>query len=98
MYPVEDPVFGKRYVYLPNDLDEASLKQIAERTKGRYYRAQSEKMLEQIYREIGMLEKTEVKIKEYVQYRELFGYFAVASFLAVALAGVMGATWFRTLP
>jgi Ca-activated chloride channel family protein len=98
MYPVEDPVFGKRYVYLPNDLDEASLKQIAERTNGRYYRAQSEKMLEQIYREISMLEKTEVKIKEYVQYRELFGYFAVTAFLSVVLAGVMGATWFRTLP
>jgi len=45
-----------------------------------------------------MLEKTEVKIKEYVQYRELFGYFAVTAFLSVVLAGVMGATWFRTLP
>jgi len=98
MYPVEDPVFGKRYVYLPNDLDEASLKQIAERTNGRYYRAQSEKMLEQIYREISMLEKTEVKVKEYIQYRELFGYFGVAAFLTLALAGIMGATWFRTLP
>jgi Ca-activated chloride channel homolog len=98
MYPVEDPVFGKRYVYLPNDLDEASLKQIAERTGGRYYRAQSEKMLEQIYQEISMLEKTEIKVKEYVQYRELFGYFAAACFFSIVLAGVMGATWFRTLP
>ncbi len=98
MYPVEDPVFGKRYVYLPNDLDETSLKQIADLTGGRYYRAQSEQMLEQIYKEISMLEKTEVKIKEYVQYRELFSYFAAAAFLSVALAGIMGATWFRTLP
>lgn len=98
MYPVDDPVFGRRYVYLPNELDEPSLRQIADRTGGRYYRAQSEKMLEDIYKEISMLEKTEVKVKEYVQYRELFGYFAAAALGCMFLAGVLGATWFRTLP
>ncbi len=98
MYPVDDPVFGRRYVYLPNELDEPSLRQIADRTGGRYYRAQSEKMLEDIYKEISMLEKTEVKVKEYVQYRELFGYFAAGALGCMFLAGVLGATWFRKLP
>lgn len=98
MYPVDDPVFGKRYVYLPNDLDEESLKRIADRTNGRYYRAQSEAMLEQIYREIGMLEKTEVKIREYVQYRELIHIPGVGALLLLGFAGIAGATLFRTLP
>jgi Ca-activated chloride channel family protein len=98
LYPVEDPVFGKRYVYIPNEIDEKSLSQIAELTGGRYYRAQSEQMLERVYTEISMLEKTEVKVKEYVQYRELFSYFAVAALVSVVLGGALGATWFRTLP
>jgi Ca-activated chloride channel family protein len=98
LYPVEDPVFGKRYVYIPNEIDEESLQEIANRTGGRYYRAQSEKMLERVYEEISMLEKTEVKIKEYVQYRELFSYFAIAALASVVLGGVLSSTWFRTLP
>ena len=98
LYPVEDPVFGKRYVYIPNEIDEESLSQIAELTGGRYYRAQSEQMLERVYQEISLLEKTEVKIKEYVQYQELFSFFAAAALASVVLGGALGATWFRTLP
>lgn len=97
-YPVEDPVFGKRYVNLPNELDEESLQAIANLTGGRYYRAQSEQMLERIYQEISALEKTEVKVKEYVQYRELFGYFGLLAFGAVVLGATLGGTWLRTLP
>jgi Ca-activated chloride channel family protein len=98
LYPVEDPVFGKRYVYIPNEIDEESLSQIAELTGGRYYRAQSEQMLERVYQEISLLEKTEVKIKEYVQYEELFGAFAAAALALVALGAVLESTWLRTLP
>ncbi|MBD3297733.1 MAG: VWA domain-containing protein [candidate division Zixibacteria bacterium] len=98
LYPVEDPVFGKRYVYIPNEIDEAVLQQIARQTGGLYYRAQSEQMLERVYEEISLLEKTEVKIKEYVQYRELFGYFAIAALACVVIGGVLSTTWLRTLP
>jgi Ca-activated chloride channel family protein len=98
LYPVEDPVFGKRYVYIPNEIDEESLQQIAQLTGGRYYRAQSEKMLERVYEEISLLEKSEVKIKEYVQYQELFSYFAIAALASVVIGGILGASWLRTLP
>ncbi|GAB4318652.1 MAG: VWA domain-containing protein [Candidatus Zixiibacteriota bacterium] len=98
LYPVEDPVFGKRYVYIPNEIDEDVLQQIAQLTGGRYYRAQSEQMLDKVYQEISMLEKTEVKIKEYVQYRELFSYFAIAALACVVIGGVLSTTWLRTLP
>lgn len=98
LYPVEDPVFGKRYVYIPNEIDEEVLQKIAQQTGGLYYRAQSEQMLERVYEEISLLEKTEVKIKEYVQYRELFGYFAIAALACVVIGGVLSTTWLRTLP
>ncbi len=98
LYPVEDPVFGKRYVYIPNEIDEEVLQHIAQQTGGLYYRAQSEQMLERVYEEISLLEKTEVKIKEYVQYRELFVYFAIAALACVVIGGVLSTTWLRTLP
>ncbi len=98
LYPVEDPVFGKRYVYIPNEIDEEVLRQMAKLTGGRYYRAQTEKMLEGIYDEISMLETTEIKVKEYVQYSELFKWFAVGALASIVLGGVLGATSFRTLP
>jgi len=98
MYPVEDPVFGKRYISLPNEIDEVVLQKIADMTGGRYYRARSEQMLERIYNEISTLEKTEVKVKEYVQYRELFGYFSVLAVAATVIGVVLNGTWFRRLP
>ena len=79
-------------------MDEESLQAIADLTGGRYYRAQSEQMLERIYQEISALEKTEVKVKEYVQYRELFAYFGLLAFGAVLLGATLGGTWLRTLP
>jgi Ca-activated chloride channel family protein len=98
MYPVEDPIFGKRYISLPNEIDEEILQQIADMTGGRYYRAQSEQMLERIYKEISTLEKTEVKVKEYVQYRDLFGWFAGLALAATVLSAVLSGTWFRRIP
>ena len=98
MYPVEDPIFGKRYVSLPNEIDEEVLGQIAERTGGRYFRARTEQMLDRIYQEISTLEKTEVKVKEYVQYRELFVYFGILALGMTALGMVLAGTWFRRLP
>jgi Ca-activated chloride channel family protein len=98
MYPVEDPVFGKRYISLPNEIDEDVLQEIADMTGGRYYRAQSEQMLERIYNEISTLEKTEVKVKEYVQYRDLFGWFAAFALGATVLSTVLSGTWLRRIP
>ncbi len=98
MYPVDDPIFGKRYIYLPNEIDEEVLSQIADKTGGKYFRARSEKELEQIYDEIDKLEKTKVKVNEYVQYKELFPAFAYLGLIFLALEMVLGQTIFRKIP
>lgn len=98
MYPVYDPIFGKRYQYLPNEIDEASLKKIAEMTSGKYFRARSEKELEQIYSEIDQLEKTKVKVSEYIQYKELFFGYLMAGFALLLVEMVMSQTYFRKIP
>lgn len=67
--------------YIRNEIDEKTLREIADRTGGRYFRATDENMLTDIYNEIGELEKTEIKVKEYTQYRELFGWFLIPAML-----------------
>lgn len=98
MFPYMDPIFGKRYVYQPTKIDEATLTKIAEQTGGKYYRARSGEELEQIYSEIDALERTEVKTSSHVQYKELFQMFAYAGLLCLVLEIVLANTLFRKLP
>jgi Ca-activated chloride channel family protein len=98
MYPVDDPIFGKRYVYLPNEIDEDVLREISSKTGGKYFRARSEKELGEIYDEIDEMEKTEIKVKEYVQYRELFPLFVYLGLCFLVLEIIFGQTIFRKIP
>jgi Ca-activated chloride channel homolog len=97
-YPVEDPVFGKRYIYLDNELDEAQLTKIAEITGGKYFRAKTEDMLKNVYDQISQLEKTKVKIKEYLQYDEHFPYLLMLGAIALLLELILRETLLRRLP
>ena len=98
MYPYQDPIFGKRYVYQPTKIDEKSLKEIAKRTNGKYFRARSGEELEEIYSIIDDMEKTEVKIASHVQYKELFQYFAYSGLFLLMLELILANTYFRKLP
>jgi Ca-activated chloride channel family protein len=83
--PVDDPVFGRRYVTIDAQLDEDTLREIASMTDGKYFRATSAEALEAIYAEIDALERTDIETYEYVQYNERGPLFAL---LAVVLLGV----------
>lgn len=98
MFPVNDPIFGKRYVYQPVRIDEESLREIATRTGGKYYRARSGEELEEIYQLIDNLEKTEIEIAAHIQYRELFPWFAYGGFALLILELLLANTYFRKLP
>ncbi|MCK4574029.1 MAG: VWA domain-containing protein [candidate division Zixibacteria bacterium] len=98
MYPYQDPIFGKRYVYQPTKIDEKTLKEIAERTGGQYFRARSGEELEEIYTRIDEMEKTEVKVAAHVEYRELFYYFAYIGLLLLVLEMILANTYFKKLP
>ncbi len=73
-FPVNDPLFGKRYVQANVEIDEMTLKRIADITGGLFFRARDTQSLAQIYEKINQLEKTEIKVKEYRSYEELFHY------------------------
>src|SRR5207247_4831704 len=60
-FPQIDPFTGqKRLVPIPVDIDEDTLKAIASKTGGKYYRADSTDTLRHIYDEIDQLEKTKM--------------------------------------
>ena len=98
MYPYQDPIFGKRYVYQPTRIDEAALKEIASRTEGQYFRARSGEELEQIYTLIDELETTEVKTSLHIQFEELFHLATFLGLILLALEVLLAQTYFRKLP
>ena len=79
--------------YIRNEIDEATLKSIAKRTDGQYFRATNVAGLEQVYETIDELERTEIEIKEYTRYKELFGWFLIPALIF----GMGGQTLDRTL-
>jgi len=69
------PVTGEPVVQrMPMDdqLDEELLREIADRTGGRFFRATDADALAGIFAEIDRLEKTEREVKRYVRYEEAF--------------------------
>jgi len=97
-FPVEDPVYGKIYANMEVEIDEASLKQIAETTGGIYYRATDRPSLEKIFDGIGRLEKTKIQVKTYTHYNERFIDFLAPALILVFLGTIAGYTRFRKLP
>ena len=97
-YPIDDPIFGRRYVYIENEIDEPTLKQIAQITGGEYFRAKDEKALAQIYEQISEMEKTKIKVKEYLQYNELFSRFAVVGLFFLVIEIILANTRYRKIP
>lgn len=69
-FPIDDPILGRRYVWVRSEVDEATLKQVAEGTGGRYFRAASAELLSRIYREIGALEPSRVEMRSYTRWAE----------------------------
>jgi len=93
-----DSFFGKQYIYQKVDLDEKTLQEIARVTDGRYFRATNTQALEKIYKQIDEMEKTEVKIKEYMEYEELFMYFLIPGLCLLLLEVLFANTRLRKIP
>ena len=80
-----------------NEIDEATLKKIATVTGGKYFRATDIQALELIYSEINNLERSEIQVKEYTQYQELYGWFLIPAFLLGTFIEAIKRIYFRVL-
>jgi Ca-activated chloride channel family protein len=96
-FPVQTP-FGTKIVRQRVDLDEGTLMKIAEISDGQYFRAAETDQLQEIYDIIDQQEKTDVKVKEFFHYRELYSWFLVPSILLLMLEIAMCTIVLRTIP
>jgi Ca-activated chloride channel family protein len=92
-------VFGQKgYVDQKVDIDEETLTKIAQMTGGKYFRAANSAGMRNTYAEIDRLEKTEVEMKKYQRYRELFPWFILAGLVLVLFETILSNTVWRRLP
>ncbi len=85
-YPVDDPVFGRRYQNVQVNIDEEMLIQIADLTGGQYWRATDLEELIEVYREIDRLEQSEIEEIIYVDYEDRYPNYLLAGLVFLLLA------------
>ena len=92
-------LFGRKvYGQAEVDIDEKTLTDVARKTGGEYFRADSTDTLRKIYERIDALEKTEVEVKRYVHIRELFHWALAPGLILLLLEVLLGNTVWRKLP
>ena len=91
-------IFGQRYVYQEVDIDETTLTEISKITGGQYFRATDLESLKNIYKQIDEMEKSEVKVIDHSEYKELFHYFLVPGLLLLLLEVSLSNTLLRRIP
>ncbi|MHA2281695.1 MAG: vWA domain-containing protein [Promethearchaeota archaeon] len=94
----EQSLFGTRIRYRKVDLDEGTLKKIADIGGGNYFRATDTERLAEIYDIIDRAEKTEIKVKEFFHFRELYSYFLIPALVLLGLEIILKSTILRTVP
>lgn len=97
-FRVSVPGIGDRYIYQQVDMDEDTLKNIAEKTDGLYFRAEDVQGLEKIYDTIDQLEKTEAVVKVYDNYRDLYTLVLMPAFGLLGLWILLVHTRFLRVP
>ncbi|MGB1307411.1 MAG: vWA domain-containing protein [Oceanihabitans sp.] len=78
------------------EIDENLLKELAEVTGGKYFRATNNKKLIEIYNEINKLEKTEIEEFKFYNYEEKYRPLALLALLLLAIEFLLRYTIFRS--
>ena len=80
------------------EIDEDTLKAIAEATGGAYFRATDTRSLESIYETIGELEKSTAEVSVYIHREELYRKALVPGLVFLVLSSILSQTLLRRLP
>lgn len=79
-------------------IDEQLLRKIAEETGGRYFRAKDKEGLQNIYKQIDQMEKSDIEISSYKRFKELFLPFVLAALAFLFIEIILRFTVFRKFP
>ncbi|MDO8535412.1 MAG: VWA domain-containing protein [Candidatus Omnitrophota bacterium] len=97
-YPMKDYYGRTVYRNIPIEIDEESLRKIAETTGGKYYLATDTEKLRNIYDEINRLERSNIEHFGYREYSELFYYFLIPGMMLLIIGIFLSNTVFLKVP
>ena len=80
------------------EMDEETLREIAERTQARYFRAGDADALGEVIEEIDRLERSEITEVRYLEYEPHYAAFVIGAIVFLALSSFLSGTWLRRLP
>ncbi len=96
---IDDPIFGRMLTNLNQEgVDEDTLKMIAKKTGGKFYFAEDGEQLQDIYKQIDKLEKTQIEDFSYLEYNELFRIFLFPGLAVLIIEIILSTTIFRRIP
>jgi Ca-activated chloride channel family protein len=95
-YPVQTP-YGTQYQDMQVEIDETILREIAQTTGGKYFRATDNDKLTQVYNEIDKLEKSKIDVKQLNRKEEKYLLPAIIAFCLLVLEILARNTIFRNL-
>jgi len=97
--PTRDPLTGGRILQpVKMDIDDESLKKIAQMTGAIYRRATDTDSLRNIYKEIDEMETVKVEMTEYSEYKEFYPYLLIFAILGFITEVGLANTRFRRIP
>jgi Ca-activated chloride channel family protein len=79
-------------------IDETTLRKIADKTGGQYFRATDHASLANVYTQIDKLERTTIEQEQFTEYHQYFGLFVAGAMLLVVVAFVLRGSVLRRLP
>ncbi|MBX3161049.1 MAG: VWA domain-containing protein [Deltaproteobacteria bacterium] len=79
-------------------IDEATLRKIADKTGGQYFRATDHESLARIYTEIDHLERTTFEQEQFLQFHQYYDRYVLAALILVVAAALLRGTLLRRLP
>lgn len=97
-YPAYDAWGNLVFQQAKVEIDEELMKQIAQTTGGRYFRATDNTKLAEIYAEINKLEKAKVEVENYVKYSDVFHPFLLLALALLILEIALRYVIFRQIP
>ncbi|MFA8299222.1 MAG: VWA domain-containing protein [Hyphomicrobiales bacterium] len=96
-YPIQTP-FGVQYRNIEVKINEPLLKEVAQKTDGRFFRATDNESLKEIYGEIDKLEKSKISVTDYSKKYEEFLPLALLALVLFGLEILLRNLVFKTIP
>jgi Ca-activated chloride channel family protein len=95
-YPVQTP-YGMQYQDMQVEIDEDILRQIAQETGGKYFRATDNNKLTEVYKEIDKLEKSKIDVRQFSRRDEKYHFSAMFAMCLLILEILVRNTIFKNL-